>query len=119
MDTELTDSKTKLVNELAVLQAKYSQDELQLLGTMILMAEPEESEVVGHQMPGDMRAYDLAKLHQRDMYRDAEQYRLAKEAEGQKEPFFYRMRLSLGNFLVSTGQRLRGRAKKAGHSYGD
>lgn len=119
-DTQASSNKEKIIQELAVLQSKFSREELQMLGSMLLLDEPEESEVAGHMM-GSMLTYDVAMQHHKDLLRQAEESRIANRLAKGSTPFWPRLIWGFGNFLATTGRRMMTRPMvvRTTHNAGD
>lgn len=116
MDT----TQSKILQELGVLQSKYSTEEIQLLGSILLMAEPAEDEVQGHLMQNS-QVYDIARLHRQDLLCEAQQYRLERDVSLGQPGLGARIGQALGSFLVGVGRRLQGRpvASRPARAAGD
>ena len=104
MDT----TQKKMLEEVNALQSKYSPEELRLLGSILLMADADEAEVEGHMMQNSS-VYDAARLHQQDLIREAQAYRLEKEATRGQLSLAAQIGQAVGNLLVTAGRRLQGR----------
>ena len=106
MDAVQVASRNKVENELLGLQTRLTKEEQHLLASMLLFAG--EDEVEGHMMP-PMSSFDYSQRHQDELLREAAYIHDVKEAEAGKPSAWARMKIGLGEFLVTTGRKLAAR----------
>lgn len=109
MDEIRNNSKAKILNELNNLQLRLNVQERQVLASMLLfgIADNPKDDVEAHYMlPPSLNNYDYARRRSDELLREAEQIRLADEAEEGKLSFWTKLTDSIGGFMIALGSKL-------------
>jgi hypothetical protein len=109
MDEIRNTSKAKILSELNSLQLRLSVQEQQILASMLLFGIRDNlnNEVEAHFMlPPSLNNYDYARRRSDELLREAEQIRMADEAEQGKLPFWTKLIDGVGSFMIALGSKL-------------